>query len=160
MARRVFFSFHYQRDIWRVNQIRNSWIIRPGQESANFWDQSLWEEAKLKGEKEIKKLIDQGLYNSSTTVVLVGSETFGRKWIQYEIIESWKRGNRLLGVYIHLLANQGGITDPKGRNPFENITVDGRSLAPYVPMYDWVLNDGYNNMANWIEAAPVKPGNK
>ena len=22
MARRVFFSFHYQRDIWRVNQIR------------------------------------------------------------------------------------------------------------------------------------------
>ena len=23
MARRVFFSFHYQRDIWRVNQIRN-----------------------------------------------------------------------------------------------------------------------------------------
>ena len=23
MARRVFFSFHYQRDIWRVNQIRS-----------------------------------------------------------------------------------------------------------------------------------------
>ena len=23
MARRVFFSFHYQRDVWRINQIRN-----------------------------------------------------------------------------------------------------------------------------------------
>ncbi len=25
-TRRVFFSFHYQRDIWRVQQVKNHWL--------------------------------------------------------------------------------------------------------------------------------------
>lgn len=45
MARRVFFSFHYQRDIWRVNQIRNIGEI-VGTAAVGFHDASLWEEAK------------------------------------------------------------------------------------------------------------------
>lgn len=159
MARRVFFSFHYQRDIFRVNQVRNSWRFRTGEESANFWDNSLWEKAKSTSDAEIKKLIDKGLVNSSTTAVLIGFETFGRQWIEYEILESWKRGNRLLGVYIHRLENQYKQTDPKGRNPFENLKwQDGRTLAQYVPVYDWVLDDGYNNLHTWVEKAPIKPG--
>lgn len=159
MARRVFFSFHYQRDIWRVNQVRKSYIVRPGNENANFWDNSLWEEAKLKGDSEIKKLIDKGLVNSSTTAVLIGAETFGRKWVEYEIMESWKRGNRLLGIFIHNLKNQDGFTDKKGRNPFENLTFpDGRKLSSYVPVYDWVNDDGYNNLEKWVDSAPIKPG--
>lgn len=37
MARRVFFSFHYDRDIVRVSQVRNSWVTRD-REAAGFWD--------------------------------------------------------------------------------------------------------------------------
>lgn len=37
MARHTFFSFHYKRDIWRVNQIRNSWVTQ-GNTTADFWD--------------------------------------------------------------------------------------------------------------------------
>lgn len=129
MARRVFFSFHYQRDIFRVNQVRNSWIVRPGDENANFWDQSLWEKAKLKGDAEIKKLIDRGLVNSSVTAVLIGAETYGRRWVEYEIIESWNRGNRLLGIYIHNLRSINGYTDIQGQNPFNRIEVRGRSVV-------------------------------
>ena len=40
MARRVFFSFHYEKDIWRASQVRNSWVTKPDRESAGFWD---WE---------------------------------------------------------------------------------------------------------------------
>ncbi len=47
MARRVFFSFHYERDIWHANVVRNSWITQD-REAAVFWDASLWEEAKKK----------------------------------------------------------------------------------------------------------------
>ena len=47
MARRVFFSFHYERDIWRANVVRNSWVTQD-REAAGFWDASLWEEAKKK----------------------------------------------------------------------------------------------------------------
>ena len=28
MARRVFFSFHYDRDVRRIVQVRNSWVVR------------------------------------------------------------------------------------------------------------------------------------
>jgi len=37
MARRVFFSFHYERDNWRAGQARNSWVTKD-RESAGFWD--------------------------------------------------------------------------------------------------------------------------
>lgn len=43
MARRVYFAFHYQRDIWRVNQVRKSNVIK-GFESAEFIDSSLCRE--------------------------------------------------------------------------------------------------------------------
>ena len=87
MARRVFFSFHYQRDIWRVNQIRNIGEI-VGSSAAGFHDCSLWEEAESQGEAAVKALIDEGLKNTSVTVVCIGNKTAGRKYINYEISES------------------------------------------------------------------------
>ena len=77
MARRVFFSFHYGRDIWRVNQVRQSWVTKD-RETAGFWDASLWEEARKKGDAAIKKMIDDALRNTSVTVVLIGAETAHR----------------------------------------------------------------------------------
>ena len=76
--RRVFFSFHYQRDIWRVNQVRNAGIV-DAQAAAGWSDASLWEEAKKKGDAAIKKLINDGLVGTSVTVVLIGSQTSERK---------------------------------------------------------------------------------
>ena len=55
MARRVFFSFHYQRDLWRVNVVRNSAMV-DGVSAAGFHDQSLWEETKKRG--DVAPLID------------------------------------------------------------------------------------------------------
>ena len=46
MARRVFFSFHYARDVRRIVQVRNSWLLRPGSEAQPFYDKADWEEAK------------------------------------------------------------------------------------------------------------------
>lgn len=73
MARRVFFSFHYQRDIWRINQIRNIGEI-VGASAAGFHDASLWEEAKKKGDVAINAMIDEGLKNTSVTVVCIGPQ--------------------------------------------------------------------------------------
>ncbi len=99
MARRVFFSFHYQRDIFRVNQIRSIPNIT-GCAAAGFQDASLWEDAEKKGEAAIKKLIDDGLNNTSVTVVCIGEKTAGRKYINYEIQQSIDRGNGLVGIQI------------------------------------------------------------
>ena len=95
MARKVFFSFHYERDIWRTNVVRNSGVVE-GSAAAGFYDASLWEEAKKKGDADVKKLIDKGLIGTSVTVVLIGAETSSRKFVDYEIEQSIARGNGLL----------------------------------------------------------------
>ncbi|MGY2987204.1 TIR domain-containing protein [Bradyrhizobium sp. USDA 4508] len=116
MPRHVFFSFHYQRDIWRVNQIRNLGEVI-GSAAAGFHDQSLWEESKKKGDQVIKKMIDNALNGTSVTVVCIGSETAGRKFIDYEIQKSIERGNGLVGIQIHALKDRSGWTGPVGRTP-------------------------------------------
>ncbi len=161
MARRVFFSFHYQRDIWRVNVVRNSWVTQD-REVAGFWDASLWEEVQTKGEDAIRNLIDNGLQNTSVTAVLIGAETHSRKWVQYEIIESYKRGNGLLGVYINNIPDNHNLTDIKGPNPFDSIYIPRDEQKIYFselyPIYDWKSDNGYANFATWVENAARTAG--
>jgi len=147
MARFVFFSFHYQRDIVRVNQIRNlPEIIEDS--AAGFKDSSLWEEAKKKGDDEVKKLIDKGLLGTSVTLVCIGNKTAGRKFINYEIQKSIDRGNGILGVQIHHLKNFAGETDPAGDTP-ALLTKHGYSVYKY---------DNHTKLATWIESAAKAAG--
>lgn len=128
MARRVFFSFHYQRDIWRVNQVRNSNMIT-GAAAAGWHDASIWEEAKLKGDAAIKKLIEAGLQNTSATVVCIGAATAGRKYIGYEIEQSIERGNKLLGVRINHLKDKDGKTDSLGAVPEQLVKAGAKIIT-------------------------------
>ncbi|GAH77614.1 unnamed protein product, partial [marine sediment metagenome] len=91
MARKVYFSFHYA-DVWRVNQIRNSWLTQGG-EANTFYDGSLWEESRMKGDAAIKRLINLGLTGTGVTAVLIGQHTAKRKYVLYEIEMSLKRNN-------------------------------------------------------------------
>lgn len=130
MARRAFFSFHYDRDIWRINQIRNLGEI-VGTAAAGFHDASLWEEAKSQGDAAIKKMIDAALLNTSVTVVCIGSASAGRKYIDYEISQSIARGNGLVGIQIHDLKDKDGKTDPAGATPML-LTKAGAQVYKYV----------------------------
>ncbi len=141
MARRVFFSFHYQRDLWRVNQIRNSHVV-VGTAAAGFQDASLWEATRKKGDRAIKALIDKGLKGTSVTVVLIGSETANRRYIEYEIEKSVEVGNGLLGVYIHNLKDRDGKTCPKGAVP-------AGLVKRNIPVYEW----DREKFGDWVEGA-------
>jgi hypothetical protein len=162
MARRTFFSFHYDRDIWRANVVRNSWVTKD-REAAGFWDASLWEEAKIKGDESIKTMILDGLKNTSVTVVLIGAETANRQWINYEIIESYKCKNGLLGLYIHNIKDIYGHTDTKGNNPFDYLHIEKSLgtktyLSSLYPCYDYVNDNGYLNLGDWINNAAQQAG--
>ena len=130
MARRAFFSFHYQRDIWRVNQIRNIPEIT-GVAAAGFADASLWEKTKKNGDAAIKALINDGLKNTTVTVVCIGAKSAGRKYINYEIEKSLERGNGLLGIQINHLKDQNENTDPVGATPAK-LTANDVSVYKYV----------------------------
>ena len=161
MARRTFFSFHYGPDCWRASQVKNSWITQD-RKAAGFFNSVEWEEIKKKSDDAIEKWIDKQLEGTSVTVVLIGSKTAGRKWINYEIKSSHKRGNGLLGIYIHNKKNSKGLTSAKGDNPFDDwfVTRNGQKVyfLTMYKTYDWVTNDGYTNMGKWIEAAAKDAG--
>lgn len=120
MKRQVFFSFHFGKDIWRVGQIRNIGTVE-GQE---LFSDNGWEKVRLKSDSAIKSWIDKELDMRSCVVVLIGSETASRRWVQYEIQQAWKRGKGIVGIYINKLKNSNGEQDIKGDNPFEQFCID------------------------------------
>jgi hypothetical protein len=144
MARRVFFSFHYDRDIWRANQVRNSNVVA-GADVAGFFDHSEYEEAEKKGKEAIQRMILRHLDRTSVTVVLIGTETAGRPWVKYEIEQSIARKNGLVGVYIHHLKNQKQETSSRGPKPTVPWGVE-------FPAYDWDAKD-LERFRTEIEAA-------
>lgn len=158
MARRVFYSFHYLPDSWRACQVRNIGIVE-GNRPASDND---WETVKRGGDKAIQKWIDDQLNGRSCTVILIGKDTAGRKWIDYEIETSWNSGKGVLGIYIHRLKNSQGFQTTKGSNPFSKFTMkrDSASLATIVKAYDPPYTDSKQaydhisqNLSSWIEAA-------
>lgn len=158
MARRAFFSFHHDRDAWRAGQVRNSWVTKD-RETAGFWDAAAWEEVKKKGTAAVQKWIDEQLVGTSVTVVLIGAQTSQREHVKYEISESHKRSNGMLGIYIHGVKDSSGNTDVMGANPFSLFTFkDSNGNIVTYPTYDWVGGDGRNNLGSWIEAAAKKAG--
>jgi len=160
MARKVFFSFHYERDVWRAGQARNSWVTKPDRDTAGFWDSASWEEVKKKGDTAIKKWIDDQLTGTSVTVVLIGAETSNRDYVKYELEKSWKKGNGIFGIYIHQMKDKNGKTDTKGSNSFGPIFTspndDKKYFSDRFPTYDWVDDNGYNKLGDWVEAAAKK----
>ncbi len=151
MARKTFFSFHFEGDSWRAGQVRNSNVI-PIECETGFMDACDWEEVKKKGAPAVEQWIASQLEGTSVTAVLIGTETAGRPWVQHEIIESWNRGNGIVGVLIHNIRDQNGETASPGRNPLDEIKLpDGRSLAAVCRTYDWVADNGRANLGSWIE---------
>lgn len=73
MARRTFFSFHYQEDVWRACNVRNCWVVNPDlEESEGFYDSSVFEASKKESDEVLKTFLRNGLKNTSVTCVLAG----------------------------------------------------------------------------------------
>ena len=156
MARRAFFSFHYKPDCWRAAQVRNMGMVEGNVPVSD----NEWETVKKGGDKAIKAWIDGQLHGRSCTVVLVGEKTASRKWIKYEIEESWNAGKGVVGVYIYNLKDSDENQSQKGRNPFDDITIEGKKLSTVVKLYDPPYKSSSKaydyikeNIADWVEKA-------
>lgn len=131
MSRNVYFSFHYQDVIdFRANVVRNSGKFR--QKGADFRDGSIWEESEEKKVKAIKNLIDTELKGTSVTCVLIGSETYTRRFVRYELVKSFELKKGQLGVGINWIKDKHGKTKSRGENPFSylslKINADGSTI--------------------------------
>jgi hypothetical protein len=142
MARRTFFSFHYERDVSRASVVRNSSMTKDTIDP-EWIEAGIWEDAKTHGDAAIRKLISDALKNTTVTAVLIGAKTSERKWVKEEITQSEGRGNGIFGIYIHNIKDFNGNKDDRGVNP----------LPSKYPTYDWVNDDGYNNLGKWVASA-------
>lgn len=148
MKRQIFYSFHYVPDNWRVSQVRNIGAI----EGNDPVSDNEWETVKRGGDYAIKRWINSQMKYRSCTVVLVGSNTANRKWINYEIIKSWDAGKGVVGIHIHGLKDRMGRTSFMGRNPFDFIGYGdtGKNLSSMVKCYN-PQGFGSKGIYRWIE---------
>jgi len=158
MPRHVFFSFCYDDDCFRTNQVRHMGAIE-GQRvcHANEWE-TIWRN----GDAAIQHWIDGQMQGKSCVVVLIGTNTASRPWVNYEIRKGWNDGKGVLGINIHgLKCARSGTTSAMGASPFIGIGLNnGRRLSDYVPVYNpsgWdsqqVYNSIANNLGSWIDYA-------
>lgn len=152
--RQVFYSFHFDNDVMRVQQIRNIGVIE-GNTPVSVND---WEEIKKKGDSAVEKWIDDNMKYHSCVVVLVGEETANRKWVKYEIKKAWNDKKGLVGIYIHNIKCPRSGKCSQGANPFDQFNFEGGGkLSSVVKCYNPNSDDAYNDIAknieNWIEEA-------
>jgi hypothetical protein len=145
MARKVFFSFKYE-DVSRAMVVRNSNVIK-GDEKAGFIDKADFEAVKKQGDQAIKNWINNQLKGTTVTVVLVGEKTNKSRWVKYEIEQSIKQGNGLLGI------NISGIKDLQGKT-----TTCCEVMPKGYSFYKWVGDNGYEKLGKWVEAAAKAAG--
>ena len=123
-----------------------------------------WEQVKRGGDAAIQKWINDQMSTRSCAIVLIGSQTANRKWINYEITRAWDDKKGLLGIHIHRLLNQDGKASTKGNNPFSYIKLkSGSTIADYPQIataYDPPHTDskdvyGYikDRIEGWVENA-------
>ena len=146
--RKVFFSFHYDEDVHRTMVIRKSWVTKGGQEAARFIDKAEFETIKKRGDLAVKQWINRQMKGTSVTVVLVGAKTCSRKWVKYEIEHSKERGKGLLEIDISFIKDLNGKMS----------THCGYMLTEKYAAYEWVRENGYNNLGEWIEKAAKQAG--
>ncbi|MDP2301046.1 MAG: TIR domain-containing protein [Ignavibacteria bacterium] len=153
--RQIFYSFHFDNDVMRVQQIRNIGSLEENKPvSVNDWEQ-----IKKGGDKSIEKWIDDNMKYKSCVVVLVGSSTANRQWVKYEIGKAWNDGKGLVGIYIHNLKCPRNGTCSQGSNPFDTFTFkdSDKKLSSVVKCYNPKSSDAYNDIAAnieiWVEEA-------
>jgi hypothetical protein len=158
MARRVFYSFHYKPDNWRASQVRNMGVIE-GDAPVSDND---WESITKAGDAAIERWIDGQLEGKSCSIVLIGTNTADRKWIDYEILKTWNTRKGLLGIYIHNLKDREQRQSSRGTNPFWGFTVGTQkaNMSDVVKAYDPPYTDSSdvyryikNDLESWVEDA-------
>lgn len=153
IKRKIFYSFHFKNDVFRVQQVRQMGMLE-GNEPVT---PNTWEEIQ-RSPGGVERWIDENLKGKTCLVVLIGSETATRPWVEYEIRRAWQKGLGLLGIHVHnLKCPRNGIC-AKGASPFASISFKKANGMPYVPnVYDPSTVDAYTviqrSLSHWVERA-------
>lgn len=153
MAKKVFYSFHFDKDVMRVQQVRNIGAIEDNKPVSP----QEWEEAQ-KTPNGVENWIEKHMKDKACVIVLIGESTSERKWVDYEIRKAWRDKKGLVGIHIHNLKCPRNGKSSQGTNPFDKISfTDGSKMSSVVKVYNPSSTDAYNDIANnietWVDSA-------
>jgi hypothetical protein len=153
---RVFFSFDFTEDLWRASVVRNRWIADPSLSGGGFWDPRFASEHPPSG-ADLEQFVEDQIQQSDLTVVLIGRRTSSCPHVLHAISRSAELGHGLLGIHVEQCKDRYGSPGVRGRNPLHDMIVnqDGREvpLSDLVPIHDWVDEDGFTNLPDWVDEA-------
>lgn len=158
-TRTVFYSFHYDRDVHRVQLVRNIGAV----DGSPALGSQEWETVRRNSQQAVVNWIDKQMAYKRAVVVLIGQQTANRPWVKYEIEKAWNSKKPLVGVHIHGLSSMG-LADTKGANPFDAVAgVTG------VPVFDPTKHDYLGridtkatyaylaaNLPSWVDQARAR----
>ncbi len=145
--KQVFYSFHFDNDVMRVQQIRNMGAIEDNEPvSVNDWEQ-----VKRRGDSAIETWIEENMKYKNCVVVLVGNDTANRKWVKHEIKKAWNDGRGIVGIYIHNIRCPRNGIGQQGLNPFDQFTIQSKPLSSIVRCYNPSSSDAYGDIKNNLE---------
>jgi hypothetical protein len=160
MTKQCFYSFHFKPDNWRAGTVRSIGVIEGNQPASdNEWESIVSGADK---DQKIQNWISSQMKGRACAIVLVGTNTANRKWINYEIVKAWNDGIGVVGINIHGLRDCDELTCAQGANPFDFITLGtakkrlSSTVKCYNPAgsnskerYDWISK----HLANAVEEA-------
>ena len=128
----AFFSYHFDDDAARASAARRVMAI----EADDPINPTAWEDLGYGGDTAITRWVIERMRSKECLIVLIGSQTASRKWVNYEIKQAWESGRGVMGINIHSLHDARGNTSAPGKNPFDDFIYDGQHLSDLVRVYE------------------------
>lgn len=156
MARKVFFSFHYERDSQRVSQIRECNSISQHFTRSPFLSKSEWESIERTGQTAVRNWIDKNMDGTSVIILCFGLKTSTRPWVKYELEKAHKENRGIIAIDLSGMSTMQHEIDSAGINPLKKaVDSSGTELFYYsnYKTYHWINDCGRNNIDKWVEKA-------
>lgn len=156
MARKVFFSFHYERDSQRVSQIRECNSVSQHFTRSPFLSKSEWESIERIGPTAIKNWIDKNMDGTSVVILCFGLKTSTRPWVKYELEKAHREKRGIVAIDLSGMRTMQNEVDAAGVNPLKKaFDSAGTELFNYdtYKTYHWINDGGRINIDKWVEKA-------
>lgn len=93
------FVSHYNKDEEHIQKLKD--LLKPKGYTLRNSSIDNTKPNQASNPEYIKSLLREGINWAGTTIVLIGPETHTREWVDWEIEQSNKQGNRIIGIYLN-----------------------------------------------------------
>jgi len=140
---RVFFSFYFTADHTRAAQVMQDFLSHPGTQATGFISPDELAEMAQAGLPAIYAWIEREVAAADVVVVLIGAETRGRHFVEFELACAQRQQKPIIGLAVHTLKDADGQTSQPGDSP----------LFPVYSHYDHHADDGAQHLLEWAQSA-------